>query len=162
MDTEQSITDTQTTTDVPTSTDAQTTTDVPTSTDTVETTTWGNDGECACECEGDVCECEDDVIDVNDEGEDESEENLEDDPPKVIYIIRVNDNISGFSYSKDYAHHFVHNLSKILGHHNTLSHTYCQEIAPDHIRIYETRRFMYLLSYDSLLYRITCEPVDLL
>jgi hypothetical protein len=144
-------TDTQTATEMPASTDAQTNTDIPTSTDTVETTTSGND-----------------VVE-DEEGDDNSEEDLvegdevdseeEDEDAKIIYLVRVNGNISGFSYDKEVAMSWVNTISKILSQGLNM---YMEQSSETDFRIYETRRIMYLLSYDTLVHRITCEPVGLL
>ena len=147
----QTSTDTQTV-DVPTST-AIYTTDVPTSTDTVERTTCGN-------VEVDEEDVDEEDVDEEDvDEEDVDEEEIDNSAhPRTIYIVRVNDIISGFSYKKAEAVQCVKFLARNLMSRRTFaSSTHMEDVSDTCIRIYESYRFMYLLSYDKLVYRITCE-----
>ena len=121
-------------------------TDATPSTDNVETTT--------CQANEDILE-EDAVSDEDEVCQEDDDEN------STIYIVRVNDNISGFSYDRESAVNWVQSLSKLLLMRDTSSYkTYTEEVDDDQILIYGSYRFMNLLSYDRVLYRITCEPVD--
>ena len=101
----------------------------------------------------------DQILDEQDDDEQDDDDDEQDD--NVVYVIRVNDHIRGYTYTKSSALNYIDELTIVLSMRDTSCyHTYLEtDPVSGETRIYGSYRFMGIISYSAILYQITCERI---